>query len=223
MTGYYLAILIGAKTTILLALFAMLLGMVLAILGACVELSDTPFKYMIMTWNVFMRGMPDILILFACDFMLQELIAYFFHGSSASPFLSGVISLAIIVGAYATQILIAAFKTINYGHLLTAKSLNIVKYKILYYIIIPQVIKHSLPALVNLSLVIIKDSSLVSLIGLNEMMNAAHIASSESFEPFNYYGFAALIYLIMSWVVIKLQKYIKNILSLGEDNVVDIY
>jgi arginine transport system permease protein len=209
-SGYYIAILIGAKTTILLALSAMLLGVVLAAVGACLELSGTLFKYIAAGWHLFIRGLPDILIIFACDFVLQALVAKFSHGASGSPFLSGVISLAIIVGAYAAQIFIAAFKAINNGQLLAANSLNMANYKILQYIIMPQVVRHSLPALVNLSLVIIKDSSIVSLIGLNDMMNAAHLASAQSFKPFNYYAFVALLYLILSWLVIKLQKYIKN-------------
>ena len=131
-----------------------------------------------------------------------------------------MIALSIIVGAYASQIFVAAFKAIRSKHIFAANSLGIPKIITFYKIILPQIIKHALPALINLWLVILKDSSIVSLIGLNDIMNEAHIASAQTFTPFNYYIFAAAIYLCLSLLAICLQKYIKQKNSFGEENAV---
>jgi ABC-type arginine transport system permease subunit len=87
-------------------------------------------------------------------------------------------------------------------------------------IIMPQLIKYALPATMNLWLVILKDSSIVSLIGLNDMMHAAHVAAAESFSPFTYYAFAGLIYLLLSWLSLYIKKYVQHKLSQGDTHAI---
>ena len=211
MNGYYVTILLGAKTTIAISVLALMFGVVLGMLGAAAELSKLPLKYVCYAWHIIIRGFPDIFIIFVCYFGVAALLSSLVgHYVNVSPFDSGVISLAIIFGAYSSQIFIASYNAIPVGEVQAAQALGLSPGVILKYIILPPMWQHAWPGLTNLWLVILKDSSILSLIGLNDIMNNAHVAASESFEPFTYYLFAALLYLLLTWMSVLIGQYFKH-------------
>ena len=208
-------ILLSAKTTILISMSAMVLGLGFALVGALCEIASTPCKHIAFIWQGLIRGLPDILIIFMCNFGLQALFAWAWPDHSLSPFLPGLLSLSVIVGAYGSPIIVSSYLAIPKSSMKAAKVLHLSKATTRVKIIAPQLVQHALPATMNLWLVVLKDSSIVSLIGLNDMMQAAHIASSESFEPFSYYAFTGLIYLLLSWLSSFCKSYIEKKLSQG--------
>ena len=102
--------------------------------------------------------------------------------------------------AYATQTLRAALNAVPSGQRLAALALGLSKSHIFFRIVLPQAWRHALPGLGNQWLVLLKDTALVSLIGVNEMMRQAQMASASTYEPFTWYAAAALIYLAISLV-----------------------
>lgn len=207
MLSFYTTILKASIVTVSISLLSMIFGLLLGSLLALLEMNKSKISYIFNIFSALVRSLPDILIIFFVDYIFQEILTKFHINSN--PFISGLLSLSLIVSAFSSQIFIAAYNSIPKNHIHIANSMKLNKLTTFKHIIAPQVLHFSLPALLNLTLVILKDSSIVSLIGLNDMMNAAHIASADTFNPFNYYAFAALIYLIMSWIIIQIQKWFK--------------
>ncbi|MFM4998287.1 ABC transporter permease subunit, partial [Aeromonas sanarellii] len=94
----------------------------------------------------------------------------------------------------------AALNAVPAGQRLAALALGLSKSHIFFRIVLPQAWRHALPGLGNQWLVLLKDTALVSLIGVNEMMRQAQMASASTYQPFTWYATAALIYLVISLV-----------------------
>ena len=199
--GYYLNILVASKTTVSIALAALAVGLVLALAFALAEFGPKWLALPVKAWGLLIRGLPEIFVLFLCYYGITILLTQVMkHYVDVSAFQSGVIALGLIFSAYAAQIFIAAFNAIPKEELLAGKSLGLSSFSIVFSIVLPQLFRHALPGLINLWLVLLKDSSIVSLIGLQDIMNTAHLAASETFQPFNYYVFAGVLYLILTYI-----------------------
>jgi len=198
--GFITQLLFGAVITIKLALCAALLGMVIGLVGSLLE--SIPWKmlrYIAASIIFLVRGLPELLVLFFIYFGLTALLTQLFHHYvDISAFVAGVIALSLIFGAYASQVFRGAFLAIDSGQIEAGKAMGLSHPQIIWRITLPQAWRHALPGLGNLWLVLIKDTSIVSLIGLSEMMNQAQIAASTTHQPFTYYLIAACIYLILT-------------------------
>jgi polar amino acid transport system permease protein len=120
-----------------------------------------------------------------------------------SPFVAGFIALGLAFGAYATEVFRGAFLAIPPGQAEAARAAGMSRWLTLRRITLPQVWRFgrfALPGLGNLFLVLLKDTSLISVIGLDELMRKASIATSFTKEPFTFYLAAAVIYLMMTIV-----------------------
>ncbi len=211
MHNFFAIILAGTKITLSVSLSALGVGLILGLLLAAAELKHWPLRMIVYLWNLLIRGLPEIFVIFVCYFGITLLLTKLSgHYVNINAFTSGVIALSIIFAAYAAQIFIAAYHTLPKGELLAAKSLALPYSSVITKIILPHLWRHSLPGLFNLWLVLLKDSSIVSLIGLKEIMNAAHVAASESFQPFTYYLFAGLIYLALTTVSSLISQFIER-------------
>lgn len=199
--GYYLNILSASKITVSISLSALAVGLVLALLFALAEFGPKWLALPIKGWSILIRGLPEIFVLFVCYYGITLLLTQVMkHYVDVSAFQSGVIALSLIFSAYGAQVFIAAFNAIPKDELLAGKALGLSSVSIVFSIVLPQLFRHALPGLINLWLVLLKDSSIVSLIGLHDIMNSAHLAAAETFQPFNYYVFAGGIYLILTYV-----------------------
>ena len=209
--NFFYAILIGTKTTLEVSFSSLLIGLALGLCLATAELQPSPLRYISYSWNLLIRGLPEIFVIFACYYGVTLLLTTMVgHYVDVNAFGSGVVALSIIFAAYASQILIAAYHAIPQGERLAAKSLALSPITTLIKIILPQLWRHALPGLLNLWLILLKDSSIVSLIGLKEIMSATHVAAAESFKPFTYYLFAALIYLSLTSLSSMLSQFIEK-------------
>ncbi len=195
--GYLLQILQGTWTTFQVAIGALLLGLLFGLLGALAESSRFRLiRYSATAIIATLRGVPELLILFFVYFggtiLLSSLLGHYVNISS---FLAGVLGLAFIFGAYASQTFRGAFLAVPHGQVEAAKALGMGRWSIFKRIRLPQAWRHALPGLGNLWLVLLKDTALVSLIGLADLMNVSQIASSSTHKPFTFFLLAALIYL----------------------------
>ena len=117
-----------------------------------------------------------------------------------NAFAAGVIALGFSFGAYATEVFRGAILAISKGQIEAARSFGMSRTLVFRRIMLPHVWRFALPALGNLFLILQKNSALVSVIGLNEIMRSANIAVGYTKKPFTFYLTAAVIYLCLTIV-----------------------
>ncbi|MFQ1906474.1 arginine ABC transporter permease ArtQ [Aeromonas veronii] len=192
----------AAWMTLGLALASLVGGMVLALAFSAAELSkQRALVWPVATLTTLIRGLPELLVVLFIYFGSTQVL-FLITGEYVefSPFACGVLALSLLFASYATQTLRAALNAVPSGQRLAALALGLSKSHIFFRIVLPQAWRHALPGLGNQWLVLLKDTALVSLIGVNEMMRQAQIASASTYEPFTWYAAAALIYLAISLV-----------------------
>ncbi|WP_279464293.1 arginine ABC transporter permease ArtQ [Aeromonas veronii] len=192
----------AAWMTLGLALASLAGGMVLALAFSAAELSkQRALVWPVTTLTTLIRGLPELLVVLFIYFGSTQVL-FLITGEYVefSPFACGVLALSLLFASYATQTLRAALNAVPSGQRLAALALGLSKSHIFFRIVLPQAWRHALPGLGNQWLVLLKDTALVSLIGVNEMMRQAQMASASTYEPFTWYAAAALIYLAISLV-----------------------
>ena len=192
----------AAWMTLGLALASLVGGMVLALAFSAAELSkQCALVWPVATLTTLIRGLPELLVVLFIYFGSTQVL-FLITGEYVefSPFACGVLALSLLFASYATQTLRAALNAVPSGQRLAALALGLSKRHIFFRIVLPQAWRHALPGLGNQWLVLLKDTALVSLIGVNEMMRQAQMASASTYEPFTWYAAAALIYLAISLV-----------------------
>ena len=192
----------AAWMTLGLALASLVGGMVLALAFSAAELSkQRALVWPVATLTTLIRGVPELLVVLFIYFGSTQVL-FLITGEYVefSPFACGVLALSLLFASYATQTLRAALNAVPPGQRLAAQALGLGKGHTFFRIVLPQAWRHALPGLGNQWLVLLKDTALVSLIGVNEMMRQAQMASASTYQPFTWYAAAALIYLAISLV-----------------------
>ena len=211
MLNFYGQILQASKVTISISLIAFGLGLLLGAVLAFFESAPKPINYLFSLLNFLIRSLPEIVVLLVCYYGLSYLLRHVVgHYVDVNPFYSGAVILSLIMAAYIAKIFIGAYKAISKIEIEACDALGLSVTTKYFSIIVPNIMRHSIPALLNLWLVLLKDSSIVSLIGLHDIMNMSHTAASQTFQPFNYYFFAALIYLALTSVSTYTGKQLVN-------------
>jgi polar amino acid transport system permease protein len=225
LTRYWPFYVNGAKNTILLALFAVVIGTAIGMLIALMRLSKyRGFRYFSTAYIEFIRGTPLLVQLFLIYYGLQSVglrfpdIAWLSKilGISTSDFMAGIITLGINSGAYVGEIFRAGIQAVDKGQTEAARSLGMGHFMTLRHIIIPQAIRNILPALGNEFVVVIKESSIVSIIGIADLMYRADTVRGNTFQPFEPLIVAALIYFLMTFPLSKLLAYIERRMHVSE-------
>lgn len=206
---YYFFFISGAENTIFLAFFTVLLGVVFGTCLALMKLSKNKIARLISTAYIeFIRGTPVMVQLFIIYYGLPYIGVNFpdvpAFGSNFPDFVAGIITLAINSAAYVAEIIRAGIQAVDKGQSEAARSLGLTQIMTMRYIIIPQALKNILPALGNEFITVIKESSIVSIIGIHELMYNADTVRGNTFEPFSPLLVAALMYFVMTFTLSKL-------------------
>lgn len=210
LSEYYPLYLSGTINTILLAVFSVLLGTILGIGLALMKLCKNKIlKGISIAYIEFIRGTPLLIQLTIFYFAVLPALGISSRGSTIFGddmigFLACIIALSINSGAYVAEIIRAGIESIDKGQMEAARSLGMKKSQAMRYVILPQAIKNILPALGNEFIVIIKESAIVYIIGIEEIMFAASTARMETYNPFPPLIFAALIYFILTFTLSKI-------------------
>lgn len=197
-----MAILRGALTTIALALGSMVLGLVIGIAGGLVKWARLfPLTLLVDGYTALVRGVPELLIIYllffgSVQFVMQ--VATFFGYSDAAEqgyaFIIGVSAIGAISGAYSVEVVRGALAEIPKGHVEAAHALGLSKSRVFWRIIAPQMFRIAVPGINNVWQTTIKDTALISVVGLEELMRIASIGAGSTREPFVFYIAAALVY-----------------------------
>lgn len=190
----------AALMTLGLAVCSLLLGLFLSLIFAALEANrfvDKPMTVFV----ALLRGLPEIIVVLLVYFGSTELVEmltgeYIEFGA----FGCGVLALSLIFAAYASQTLRGAIQAIPKGQWESGAALGLSKSYTFIHIVMPQVWRHALPGLSNQWLVLLKDTALVSLIGVDDLMRQADLINTNTHQPFTWYGIAALIYLAVTLI-----------------------
>ncbi|ELS0753254.1 arginine ABC transporter permease ArtQ [Vibrio vulnificus] len=210
LTGYSLSLAQASWMTIQLALVSLAVGLVLAVAFAGGEMT----RHRLVKWPTtalvtVLRGLPELLVVLFIYFGSTQVL-FLLTGDfiEVSPFLSGVIALSLIFASYASQTIRGALKAVNKGQREAASALGMSKSRTFFRIVLPQAVRHALPGLTNQWLVLLKDTALVSLIGVTDLLKQAQLTSAATHEAFTWYATAAAIYLVITLVTQRVVKII---------------
>ena len=197
--------------TIAVSITAMIIGFSFAAIFTPLKLSK--FKSLNLVANIYttvIRGVPELLVIYL----------FFFGGSGAimfvasmfgyneyieiNAFVTGSFAIGIISGAYSTEVFRGAIQSIDKGQFEAAKVLGFSKIKKFYKIILPQMLRLAIPNLSNVWQITLKDTSLISVTGLVEIMRQSYIAAGSTRDPLFFYSFAAVLYLLLTFLSMKL-------------------
>lgn len=198
--GFGHLLLSGTWVTLQLAFTSLSFGLMLGLAGAAAAISPiAPLRWLATTYNTLMRGIPELLLVLIIYFGATELIERI-TGSfvEINAFVAGVAALSIAFGAYATEVFRSALLEIPKGQREAAVALGLGRWDTFRRIVLPQLWRVALPGLGNLFLVLLKDTALVSVVGLDDLMRQAYVAAGFTKLPFTFYMAAAGIYLILT-------------------------
>ncbi len=197
----------GVQTTVLLALVTLPFGLLLGFLIALAKQSAEPSLRMAGNiYTTIFRGLPELLTLFLIYYGgqigIQKLADTLGLGVSIniSSFGAGVVALAFVFSSYASEVFLSAFRAIPRGQYEGAYAIGLTHGQTMRLIILPQLVRIALPGLTNLWLILLKDTSLVSAIGLADIIRETSVAARVTKEAFLFFGFACLIYLALAIV-----------------------
>lgn len=201
--GYFLR---GAEITVVLAFFAVLIGTVLGLFLTLLRRSKVKIIGFIATAYVeFVRGTPLLVQIYIIYIGLPKLIGMDFPDLTV-----GAIALALNSSAYVSEIIRAGIEAIDKGQMEAARSLGMNERMAMFQVVIPQAFKNILPALGNEFISVIKESSMVSVIGVAELMYNANTVKGNTALGLEPVVVAAVIYFIMTFTLTRVLGYVER-------------
>jgi len=221
-TGWGDELFFATLMTIAVAAAALFIGFLLAAIFVSFKLSKSKFLNLVGGfYTTVFRGVPELLVIYLLFFGGSGAVMYVakmfgYNGYiEVNAFLTGSISIGIISGAYSTEVFRGAILSINTGQFEASKVLGL-KRKIYYYkVIIPQMLRLALPNISNIWQITLKDTSLISVTGLIEIMRQSYIAAGFTRDPLFFYSFAAVLYLFLTFLSMKLFNKLEKSYSSG--------
>ena len=209
----------GAMAVLRVFGVSLIMTVVFGLIGATAKLSKSRIANKIAgAYTIAFRGTPELLVLlifyYGSAITLTSITQTFFpqiQFVDIPPFWDGSFAIALIVGSYATETFRGAFLGVDPGIVEAARSLGISNLQTFFYVRIPQMWRLALPSFGNHMLSMMKDTALISIIGLEEILFVAEMATAVTLKPFMMYMIVALIYLsittVITLVVMALEKH----------------
>ena len=216
-TGWGDELFYATLMTIAVAITALLIGFFLASIFATFKLSKNKLLNLLGSfYTTVFRGVPELLVIYL----------FFFGGSGAvmfvakifgydgyievNAFLTGAISIGIISGAYSTEVFRGAVQSIDKGQFEASKVLGFKKKIYFLKVIIPQMLRLALPNISNVWQITLKETSLISVTGLVEIMRQSYVAAGSTRDPLFFYSFAGILYLLLTFLSLKIFNRLEN-------------
>jgi len=190
-------LLAGAKLTVKISVLSVFFGLILGLIFGVMRVS--PFKLPRIVSAVyvgFLRGTPLLVQIFIAYFALPQLL-----GHRINPFFAAILACSLNSGAYVAEIFRAGIKSVDKGQFEACASLGLSRFKTMRFVIIPQAWRNVLPALCNEFIAMLKDSSLVSVIGFEELTRQGQLVIAQTYASVEVWCTVAVIYLIMTLAV----------------------
>ncbi len=204
----------GFRITIEIWIFSILIGVVLGLIACLMKMSK--FKILqaisgVYVWLI--RGTPMIVQAFVVYFGLSQAA-----GLHLSPFTAGMITLSLNAGAYLSEIFRSGIQAVPKGQTEAARSLGLGAGRTMAKIVLPQAFKIAIPPMVNQFIITLKDTSILTVIGLAEIVNKAGQYIMIHLDYFQTYVCVAFFYLIFTSLLMILAHYLEKRLSYDRKN-----
>lgn len=193
-------LLAGAGITLEITALSVAFGMLIGIIIALIRLSRLkPLRWLGNVYVDFIRGTPLLVQIFLVYFALPGLI-----GHRVDAFFAAIAACSINSGAYVAEIFRGGIQSIDIGQMEAGRSLGMSWWQTMRYIILPQAFKRIIPPLGNEFIAMLKDSSLVSVIGFEELTRRGQLIIARTYASFEIWMAVAIIYLILTFTVARL-------------------
>ena len=187
-------ILRGLEITLSVTLIALSTGLLVGTLLALLRVyGGRVLGRVITVYTTVVRALPHVLLLLIIYFLIASIV-------NLKPFWAGSLALAIISSAYQAEIVRGAIQSVPPGQMMAARSIGMSRLKSIWYIIIPQAFRHAIPPWSNEAAIVIKDSSLVYILGVPEILRQAQYYSARTYQPFTAYITVAVIYFLLTFL-----------------------
>ena len=214
--------LIATLMTLLVSIMSMGLGLFLAIITVWAKLIQSRITRLIANfYTTVIRGVPELLVIYLIFFggnaVVMKIAKIFGYNGyiELNAFTIATIAIAIISATYSSEVLRAAFLSISKGQTEAARSIGMNKFSIFIKVIAPQVIRHALPGIGNVWQITLKDTSLISVTGLVEIMRQSRISSNVEHSPLTFLITAAILYLSLTTLSGRFFKHLEINFSKG--------
>ena len=201
---YYSFFLEGVENTLIIAFFTVLFGTLLGILLAIAKLSSfKPLKWLATAYIEFFRGTP-LMVQLMFIFYGLPMIGITFPNvpfiDNFQRFAAGIVAMSLNSGAYVAEIIRSGIQAVDYGQMEAARSLGFKKSQGMTMVVLPQAIRNILPALGNEFVTVIKESSIVSVIGIADLMYRTNGVKAKNYKTLECLFIAAMIYFVLTFV-----------------------
>lgn len=197
----------GFVVTGTLAVATLPVGLVMGFFIALAKQSEE--KSLRLAANIYttlFRGLPELLTLFivyyGLQILVQNLMTAVGYGGTVeiNAFVAGMVALGVVFSAYCSEVLLSAFKAIPRGQYEAGYALGLHHGRTMQLIVLPQLIRVALPGLGNLWMALLKDTALVSVIGLPDILRQTGVAARVTKQAFEFYAIACLLFLILAFL-----------------------
>ena len=210
-TGWGDELFIATLMTVAVSITAMFIGFLFALVFTPLKLSKNKlFNFLGNSYTTIIRGVPELLVIYLLFFggtgAVMFVASMFGYNDyiEINAFITGAFAIGIISGAYSTEVFRGAIQSIDQGQFEAAKVLGLNKFDQFFKIILPQTLRLAIPNLSNVWQITLKDTSLISVTGLVEIMRQSYIAAGSTRDPLFFHSFAAVLYLLLTFISMKL-------------------
>ena len=210
-TGWGDELFFATLMTIAVSITAMIIGFFFALIFTPLKLSKNKiFNFIGNSYTTVIRGVPELLVIYLLFFGGTGAVMYvasifgYNEYIEINAFVTGAFAIGIISGAYSTEVFRGAIQSIDKGQFEAARVLGLNRFGQFFKIILPQTLRLAIPNLSNVWQITLKDTSLISVTGLVEIMRQSYIAAGSTRDPLFFYSFAAVLYLLLTFLSMKL-------------------
>lgn len=204
----------GLKNTIVISLLAIAIGLIVGLITCFLGRARFLVPRAIAAAYVWcIRGTPMIVQAFLVFFAFPQVIQMFVPGFKIDPFSAGLITLSLNAGAYMSEIFRGGIAAVSVGQIEAARSLGLSQFRTMLKIVLPQAFKICIPSLVNQFIITVKDSSILSVIGLADVVNQAKVYVGSTYQFFPTYITVAAYYLVVISLLMVASRLIEKKLN----------
>ncbi|CAH0341180.1 ABC transporter permease [Rhizobium sp. CECT 9324] len=204
-TGWGDEVALGVKVTITLAVITLPLGLALGFMIAlAMQSEEKSLRSAAGIYTTIFRGLPELLTLFIVYYgfqmLIQTMLSWFGSDQRVeiNAFFAGMLALSVVFSSYCSEVLLSAFRAIPKGQYEAGSAVGLSRRKTMWLVVVPQLIRIALPGLGNLWMNLLKDTALVSVIGLSDILRQTGVAAKVSKEAFFFYALACGLYLALA-------------------------
>lgn len=195
----------GLGVSVSISLLSIVVGTVLGVfVGLALVYGFRPFKWLVRGYTDFIRGTPVLVLVLASYYVLSTI------GIDLGPFQAGVLALAVFCSSHVGELVRGALQSIPKGQTEAAKAIGLTFAQTFAYVPAPQALRQALPAWVNTAAEMVKASTLLSIIGVSELLLRTQEVISRTFMSLEFYFFAGFLYFVINYGIERFGRYVER-------------